>query len=294
MSDDDLRAIKENLLCPVCDNYMCAPIRQCRTGHSICDQCFLKIKKCPKCRGPKSDARCYTLEAIASGLTLSCRFKHVGCNFSAKGEAVAMHEKCCRYAPIYCPFRTYDNCTWVGFATKLKNHCLKKHRNNFYSREKQKFLAKNFIEIKSYHYIYVLIYAYNEYFRLTWELDDDTGITRWALYFMGTRENAKKFSYKIEFPKESDAEYDDISKSITWKSPCDILPKDDAEKFVGHNYLMVHRDLLNKYCEQNGDLNYTATIYKSNYCDQSDTEEDFTDKAYKLFGCPDDGVDLEN
>lgn len=74
MSDEeDIDVVKENLLCPVCDNYMCAPIRQCKTGHSICDQCFNKIKKCPKCRGPKSEARCYTLEAIAAKLKLSCR-----------------------------------------------------------------------------------------------------------------------------------------------------------------------------------------------------------------------------
>lgn len=273
MSDDeDLSVVKENLLCPVCDGYMYAPIRQCKTGHSICDQCFSKIKRCPKCRGPKSEGRCYALESIAAKLMLSCRFKNIGCKFAAKGEAISFHEKDCSYSPISCPFRTYDNCSWVGYTSKLNNHCTKKHRNNFYSRGKQKFLALNFNKIKTYHYIYVLIHAYNQYFRLTWELDDETGITRWAIYLMGTKENAKKFAYKIEFPKDKHVEFEDISRSLVFRSPCDVLPHDDAEKFIPHNYLMVHRDLLNTYCEESGDLNYTATIYKTTYVGESDSD----------------------
>lgn len=68
------------------------------------------------------------------------------------------------------------------------------------------------------------------------------GITKWSVLFMGTKENAKKYSYKLEFPKaQSEDEYYDISKSITWKSPCYILPDDDGEKFSGHNYVMIHR-----------------------------------------------------
>ncbi|KAF7266337.1 hypothetical protein GWI33_020365 [Rhynchophorus ferrugineus] len=253
---------------------MCSPIRQCKTGHSICDQCFVRIKKCPKCRGPKSEARSFTLEAIASRIQLPCRYGNMGCTYSAKGDTIASHEKNCRYGPIFCPFKTYDQCTWSGYIAKLKNHCAKKHRNNFYSRGKQKFLAKNFNGIKSYHYIYVIIHAYDEYFRLTWELDNTTGVTKWALYYMGTEEMSKKFFYKIEFPLDPDSRKHEGTRNLVWMSPCDVLPADDSIKFVKHNYLMLQRKLLNTYCDANGDLNYTACIYKDDNIDESEAEID--------------------
>lgn len=58
---------------------------------------------------------------------------------------------------------------------------------------------------------------------------------------MGSSENAKKFSYKIEIIQLPDEEYSDISRDLTWVSPCDIVPEDANEKFFGHNYLMIHR-----------------------------------------------------
>ncbi|XP_030749473.1 E3 ubiquitin-protein ligase SIAH1-like [Sitophilus oryzae] len=263
MASEDLAIIKENLLCPVCTCYMSVPIRQCKTGHSLCDQCFTKVKHCPKCRGPKSTARCFTLEAIASKIILTCRFKDEGCLFSTLGDAMAEHERQCRYGLICCPFKTYDHCKWTGYMKKLENHCMRKHTNNFYSKEKQKFISKSFKEVDSYYYIYVIIHAYDEFFRLTWELDDETGITKWAIYFMGTKEMAEKFTYKIEFTGISNSEYSNTAKNIVWKSPCSVLPDVESVKFVGNDYLMVHRDLLNTFCDENGDLNYTTFIYKS-------------------------------
>lgn len=67
------------------------------------------------------------------------------------------------------------------------------------------------------------------------------GITKWSLMYMGSSENAKKFSYKIIFSQLPAEEYSDISRDLTWMSPCDTLPDDETEKFSGHNYLMIHK-----------------------------------------------------
>lgn len=67
------------------------------------------------------------------------------------------------------------------------------------------------------------------------------GITKWSLMYMGSSENAKKFSYKIIFSQLPAEEYSDISRDLTWMSPCDTMPEDETEKFSGHNYLMIHK-----------------------------------------------------
>lgn len=157
-------------------------------------------------------------------------------------------------------FRKYDTCDWQGYHATLQGHCLKEHHNNFYCKQKQKFLAKNFSSITNDHYIFVLIHTYNEFFRLVWELESTTslycfffgpkqflvnifilGLTKWSVMYMGSSENAKKFSYKIAFPQLPDEEYTDISRNLTWMAPCGTSPEDNTKKFSGHNYLMIHR-----------------------------------------------------
>ncbi|KAJ8970139.1 hypothetical protein NQ317_013585 [Molorchus minor] len=234
------KSLLEELQCPVCDI----------------------LKTCPKCRSPKSQARSFGLESIFVKLHIPCRYSMEGCEFVSLGEKIRSHEIYCIYATRPCPFKHYDNCHWKDTATKLKAHLIRKHPNNFYTKEKQRFLAQNFRSIASYHYIYVVIYAFKDFFRLTWEMNDDTGMTRWAIYYMGPPEQAKKYSYKIEFPREPF--YDDHISSIVWKSPCDSMPEDESKKFVEYNCLHVHRDLLKSYCEPNGDLNYKVSIYGSN------------------------------
>lgn len=104
----------------------------------------------------------------------------------------------------------------------------------------------------------MLINTYNEFFRLTWALEAATslfrfcekviflvdifilGITKWSVMYMGSSENAKKFSYKIVFSQLPDDECK-LSRDLTWMSPCATLPEDDTEKFSGHNYLMLHK-----------------------------------------------------
>lgn len=87
-------------------------------------------------------------------------------------------------------------------------------------------------------------------------------MSRWALYFLGSPEDAKKFSYKLEFPfPEDDRQHS--QSPIIFKSPCTSVPEKDNVKFRDHNCFYAHRSLLEGYCENAGHLNYRITIYCS-------------------------------
>lgn len=100
-------------------------------------------------------------------------------------------------------------------------------------------------------------------------------MTRWALHFMGSPENARRYSYKIEFPRESPS--DNISTSLVWKAPCEAMTEDKDIKFTEHNCLYLHRNLLRTYTELNGNLNYKLTIYSSSPDSLSNMDNLLTD-----------------
>lgn len=92
-------------------------------------------------------------------------------------------------------------------------------------------------------------------------------MTRWAVYFLGSPEEVKKYSYKLEFPyPDEDRNSQD---SIVFKSPCTTAPEKDNVKFNDHHCFYVHKSLLYGYCENNGNLNYRITIY----CNIKEEEE---------------------
>lgn len=87
-------------------------------------------------------------------------------------------------------------------------------------------------------------------------------MTRWAVYFLGTQEDAKKYSFKLRFTllKEND---DEQFTSLVFKSPCSAAPEDDGIKFVEHQYFLVNRRVLEKYCKEDDNLNYGVSIYSN-------------------------------
>nr|XP_023015294.1 E3 ubiquitin-protein ligase Siah1-like [Leptinotarsa decemlineata]XP_023015295.1 E3 ubiquitin-protein ligase Siah1-like [Leptinotarsa decemlineata] len=262
MEKQNESAILEELQCPVCDCYMSPPIFICSKGHSICGECFKKVRICPKCRCSKHNtARNYSLEAIYAKLNIPCKYTESGCDVVLPGECIKKHQNVCKYIEIFCPFRYYADCQWRKHRGNLKCHLQERHPLSFYTREKQKFLSPNFIALKCYHYIYAVIYAHQEFFRLTWDINGVTGMTRWALYFIGPPDTAKLYSYKLEFYK---TKKDAHAISLTFKTICEPKPENDTMKFVEHHCFYIHKTLLNDYCNDKGELNYKVTIYRPN------------------------------
>lgn len=164
------------LECPVCNEHMAPPIRQCIRGHSFCNRCFERVEFCPVCRSHKDpDARCWALEKIYEIIEIPCKNAYVGCLVRCKGEDIQHHVNECSYKIRSCPFKHYDECTWSSFSSNLEEHLNLNHSRNFYKNSWQVFVARNFKGMNTYQYIYIVIHAYDEFFRITWDLDELTG-----------------------------------------------------------------------------------------------------------------------
>lgn len=99
------------LECPVCTNYMVPPIRQCSTGHSICQDCRKKLPKCPLCQSKFTESKNISLEALACKMHYPCINRSSGCMEKLTFENRDVHEKFCNYKGFKCPM---ERCPWVG------------------------------------------------------------------------------------------------------------------------------------------------------------------------------------
>lgn len=86
--------------CPVCNEYMCPPIRMCITGHSFCDSCYNKIEICSVCTGQKTTTRNYTLEKLFGIIKFPCKYISNGCAHVLKDIEMKEHIKICDYRAI--------------------------------------------------------------------------------------------------------------------------------------------------------------------------------------------------
>lgn len=119
---DDLLDIE----CPVCKEYMVAPIRMCETGHSFCQSCFIKLNLCPTCRQAKIPTRNFTLEKLCEVLKVPCKYKDDGCSIDVlKSKEMKDHIVKCDFRNINCPVD--ETCDWYGKMTELRQHCLDNH-----------------------------------------------------------------------------------------------------------------------------------------------------------------------
>lgn len=170
------RSILSALECPICDNYVSPPIRQCERGHIFCDDCYQKLEFCAICQSPKNlNSRCWVLEKVYANLSVLWEKSFVGCSSVCSETTISQTQDKCEFKCRPCPFRDYDGCPWENISSRMEAHLLSKHSRNFYNRRWQKLVVQNFKRLKSNHYIYAIIHAYNEFFRITWDLDVKTG-----------------------------------------------------------------------------------------------------------------------
>lgn len=164
------------LECPVCRDHMPPPIRQCLGGHSICQSCFQKVEFCPVCRSHKDPiSRSWALEKIYESIQIPCKNAYAGCLVSREGLAIRKHQDECNYKTRICPFKDYEACSWNNLTSKLEAHLELSHARNFYKGSGQMFVVQNFKGRDTSLNIYSVISAYNQFFRISWELDELTG-----------------------------------------------------------------------------------------------------------------------
>lgn len=125
-------SVDEDLLrdveCPVCHDYMYAPIKQCIAGHSICNYCRPKLKECPVCKQEMSEVRNFALESVCSKMYYKCMYADDGCDFASLPKDIFKHESTCEYGLLDCPIKTFiANCTWRGKLGQMSSHTLEEH-----------------------------------------------------------------------------------------------------------------------------------------------------------------------
>lgn len=187
--------------CPICNEYMQPPIRQCATGHSFCDGCFSRITTCSICTLGKSTVRNFTLEKLYEKLRFPCKYAANGCSFILKGSEMADHVIKCDNRIFNCPISM--NCKWMSKLATLEDHVKEEHENFLHYHTKTYFPLATDMKCKQIS----IEKVHNELFLLELQPKDNTMI--WGVYHLGSNEKTEKFSYKIN-----------ISNKIVMRYPC--------------------------------------------------------------------------
>ncbi|KAJ3680979.1 hypothetical protein LUZ60_015468 [Juncus effusus] len=119
-------ALKEQLTCSICLNYMTSPIFQCINGHTLCSHCNSALNKCPTCRETLVGARTRALEKIATSLSLPCMYARNGCNEKIPNFFIEEHESQCKFRPYKCVHAVLG-CDFVGDSDSLLEHIREDH-----------------------------------------------------------------------------------------------------------------------------------------------------------------------
>ena len=88
--------LREQLKCPVCFEVALPPVRQCKNGHVLCDECASLCSKCPTCReAGQPNGRNLALEKLAALLEMKCKY----CMEVIRYECFTSHSKECELRP---------------------------------------------------------------------------------------------------------------------------------------------------------------------------------------------------
>ncbi|XP_023014618.2 uncharacterized protein [Leptinotarsa decemlineata] len=93
----NLEILGKSFECPICKDYMCPPVYNCQTGHTICKNCKMKMRNCPFCQAAIGKSRNFVLEEILETLSIPCQNEAKGCGFVGRIEEVKFHEVLCPY-----------------------------------------------------------------------------------------------------------------------------------------------------------------------------------------------------
>lgn len=122
------------LRCPGCTRPLCAPIRLCQRGHSVCSVCYCRARACPLCAGPLSPARSLALEALADRAVFACANAQQGCPVrQTMSSGLREHEQQCAFKLGDCFMgRVWGGCDWMGRELDWLTHCQTEHANRMF------------------------------------------------------------------------------------------------------------------------------------------------------------------
>lgn len=247
MEDKIYSELLVELECPVCTKYMSPPIRQCSTGHSICEECRNKLSKCPLCKENFTDAKNLSLEALASKMHYPCINKDAGCKAKLPFNDRVKHEASCKYKHFKCGL---DKCSWSGNYCEIESHWQrKKTASNPYG-------VNNICRFKvkcDFNYVN-LVKAHNKLF--WFKCRTMMGKVFWALQYIGNESEADGYFFQIElfkpgFPRRKAILSDYCQKigeeneSLFQVGQCIFMSLEELQQYItteygGENKLIYH------------------------------------------------------
>ncbi|XP_018333256.1 E3 ubiquitin-protein ligase siah2-like [Agrilus planipennis] len=237
------------LECPGCSNYMPPPIRQCKTGHSICEKCTNQLFKCPICQQNFTKARSINLESLAIKMQYPCTNSSYGCQERLTFIERNSHMKVCSYKKYSCPLK---GCFFTGSKSEIKSHWdSKKLKTKTYGIKK---VGRS--KLKANSYFVRLVEAYNENFWFK-KMTKQEKIC-WALQYIGDSNKALDYYFEIEVFKP-----DFPKKRIIYSDYCQPIEINNDDLFSKNNCLSATFDSLDNYIGNDKLLTYCFRVFKS-------------------------------
>lgn len=235
-----LAALRIEIECCLCSEYMTEKITVCQKGHSVCSSCKQKSKWCPLCKDSTSTERNINLENIASLLTYPCKF--YGCNELLNLKTIRQHEKYCEYAPIKC---FLNNCSSENNFAMAKYHIREEHFN----------MIEKWNRIQFSH-VYVCVCFFKErVFMVFFEY-----LPCYVIYsamYIGPKNEASQYLMKLTFKEPARKGY-----QLCVTAPCNALCAMD-EIFRKNNIITFRSDEMKRFMDPRSRFySCTATILK--------------------------------
>jgi hypothetical protein len=255
VSPDIGQSVLTELQCPACKEYMEPPITFCQGGHNICRNCRPIVSSCPTCKQRFLETRNISLENMSVQMKFPCSYSKYGCKDTFPHSAIREHKATCSYRPQTCPvdyLMLKRICTWTGTTKDVKKHLQTAHANLCID-----YNHDYYMEFSSSHpsnYRYKFVFAYNEIF--CYRLLIEREIMHVVVHYIGPAENDMKYQYKVLVNNEEDTE----RIAVTHFARSFTEPEEDL--FFPKNSLKLHRDLTDRFRDENDELLVSIKIMK--------------------------------
>ncbi|KAK5639857.1 hypothetical protein RI129_010668 [Pyrocoelia pectoralis] len=209
----------EEFECPVCNHYMIPPIFICPTGHSLCNQCKMKLDTCPTCRVPMQDTRNFTLEKLTANVKYPCCYADYGCNVLLNAEHIKVHELHCNFTCGKCPLKLLTHCSSDDVVDVI-GHMRQVHTNMYvetnqqYARDIGSKVTSSYWATSFNNEIFVICSKHGP---------SSTSPIKFNALHVGMNKSKQKYRFRIEF-------CDQTSNGLTFiiSQLCKVFPQNPS------------------------------------------------------------------
>lgn len=231
--------------CPVCMETMTAPIFQCQSGHSLCNNCTQSLVPpvCPICRQAMTQMRNWQLEDIVHKAKVPCPNKSFGCVYTMINADVEDHLKECIFREMECPLgAVFGKCSWRGKVKEMMDHFKERHEEYCNASSDSDIVLDN-INVKEDDRHFFMVSQGKMLFIITFKLDTLQKMAYWTVQHIGSKLVAKQHIYEIHVTSNQDQRrkvvyiehcFNDSIKAdeVFRLGKCAVLPLDYLSHFV--------------------------------------------------------------